>query len=562
MPDNLAAEVVRLRRELAQVKKGSRIAHGASIEDSALEVKDSVGSLRAVVGQQPDGTTAVNIVNGPPPPTPSTPLLASVLGGVTASWDGQFTDAVVAPLDWQRVEVHSSTADGFTPDITTLRATIETAQGGTVVVTCDAPVYVRLLARNTSGTAGVPSAQAGPLGPAPVVASDILDGIVTTVKLADDAVTQAKVATGAIGTTEISDEAVTTPKIVAGAVQAAQIDAGAVNASKIASGAVTTAKLDALAVTSDKINANAITAGMIQAGAIDATALAADAITGKTITGGTITGTTISGATVTGTTVTGGTIQTGTTGGRVVVTPTPPAGIAARPSVMFYSGTPGELFPGILNGGTDTSSRPVVVLTSPVASTDAGGNYPQSGLSLGAPIRNSQGGHFFLTTTAPYNLSDNGVAYIEALAAKNTTDISQLVGVATDGGASSPKTSLTKLTGTTFTVTTDTATHTFSSTGVSLSGVLTAGNMATGSVNIVPSAASVPTSALVTFNVTGTTVRGFATAQTTVPGVRAPVGSAGVTGVGVSSATNTSMLVWVNRENTTSTTVNWQVTAS
>ena len=292
-----------LNTRLSKVERSPRLSH-ASIDDTSVEVRDSTGSLRGLLGMQADGTTTVNVVNGPPPPQPSAPIVASVLGGVTVSWDGLFADGSPLPLDWARVEVHASILASYSPIPATLQGTIETAQGATVVVPCDTDVYVRLVARTTSGTASTPSVILGPYGPTPVVADDILDGIVTTVKLADDAVTQAKVAVGAIGSTEISDNAVTTPKIVAGAVQTAQLDALAVNASKIAAGAVTTAKLDTLAVTADKIAANAIVVGKIAAGAVDATAIAADAITGKTITGGTITG---------------ALIQTDTSGERIVL---------------------------------------------------------------------------------------------------------------------------------------------------------------------------------------------------------------------------------------------------
>ncbi|MFJ3043596.1 hypothetical protein [Streptomyces tendae] len=189
MARDFARELARLDQRIKNIEKGQRYAHGGSIEDSALEVKDGTGSLRAIVGVQSDGTTAVNIVNGPPPPAPSAPILGSVLGGITVSWNGGFADDVVAPLDWQRVEVHASTMDGFEASLETLKSTFETPQGGTVVVPCEEPVYVRLIARNTSGSPSEPTLQAGPLGPAPVVATDILNGIVTASKIAEGAVT-------------------------------------------------------------------------------------------------------------------------------------------------------------------------------------------------------------------------------------------------------------------------------------------------------------------------------------------------------------------------------------
>ncbi|MFJ1827364.1 hypothetical protein [Streptomyces sp. NPDC088178] len=269
---DIGAEIARLRKDIERLQRAARLSY-ASLDDTALEVRDSNGSLRGVFGQQGDGTTAVNVVNGPPPPAPSNPIVTPVLGGVTVSWDGTFAAGAVMPLDWSRVEVHASLTAVYTPTAATLKATVETAQGCTVVIATPDPVYVQLVARSTSGTASAPSSTVGPVGPTPVVATDVLDGIVTTVKLADDAVTAAKVATGAIGTTKITDNAITTPKIVAAAIQAAQIDTDAVNASKIAAGAVTTAKLDALAVTADKVAANAITTGKIAAGAVTTNAL-------------------------------------------------------------------------------------------------------------------------------------------------------------------------------------------------------------------------------------------------------------------------------------------------
>lgn len=200
---DIGRKLADLERRLAAMENSPRLSH-ASIDNTSVEVRDSTGSLRGLLGVQSDGTTAVNMVNGPPPPQPSVPILTSVLGGITASWDGTFDGGATLPLDWQRIEVHASPSDGVTPSPATLQGTIETPQGSTVVVITDTPVYVRLLARTTSGTASTPSGQAGPLGPTQVVADDILDGIVTTVKLADEAVTAAKVRVGAIGADQLA----------------------------------------------------------------------------------------------------------------------------------------------------------------------------------------------------------------------------------------------------------------------------------------------------------------------------------------------------------------------
>jgi hypothetical protein len=268
MTRSIAAEVAALKWEVAQIKRGQRYAHGGSIENAALDVRDGTGSLRAIVGQQADGTTAVNVVNGPPPPQPSDPIVLSVLGGVTVSWDGTFAGGAVVPLDWQRVEVHASPTNGFTAGPDTLKGTIETPQGSTVVVVCDDPVYVRLLSRNTSGTASTPSGQGGPLGPVPVVADDIADGIVTEIKLANDAVTAAKIAAGAVGTTELADAAVHAQQLADAAVEVAKIADNAVTGPAIATDAVTAGKIAANAVTTVKLNASAVTAAKVAAGAI------------------------------------------------------------------------------------------------------------------------------------------------------------------------------------------------------------------------------------------------------------------------------------------------------
>jgi len=192
-----------LNNRLAKVERSARLSH-AAIDNTAVVVRGADGSLRGIIGVQADGTTAVNVVNGAAPPVPSAPLVTSALGGVVVSWDGTFVDGAVLPLDWARVEVHASIVAVYDPIPATLQGTIETAQGSTVVVLCDTPVYVRLVARNTSGTASAASDTIGPFGPIPVVADDIADGIVTTLKLADDAVTKAKVAVGAIGSDELA----------------------------------------------------------------------------------------------------------------------------------------------------------------------------------------------------------------------------------------------------------------------------------------------------------------------------------------------------------------------
>lgn len=192
---DIGTRFARIESRLAAVERSSRLS-SAALDDTALEVRDDAGSLRAIVGQQGDGTTAVNVVNGPVPPAPTTPLVASVIGGVAAAWDGQLIDTAGVPLDFARVEVHAAPTPGFTPGPATLQGTIETAQGANVIIPTQDPLYVRLLTRTTSGAASAPSAENGPIAPALIVAEDVADGIITGTKLAAGAI-DGKVVTGA-----------------------------------------------------------------------------------------------------------------------------------------------------------------------------------------------------------------------------------------------------------------------------------------------------------------------------------------------------------------------------
>src|ERR1044071_7137653 len=132
MPD-VGTVLARLEKRLAAVERASRLS-SASLDNTSLQVRDDSGSLRALVGQQGDGTTAINIVNGPTPPTPTAPVVAPALAALTVTWDGTFANAVASPMDWMRCEVHDGATSGFTPDQTTLRDTIETPQGGMVTI--------------------------------------------------------------------------------------------------------------------------------------------------------------------------------------------------------------------------------------------------------------------------------------------------------------------------------------------------------------------------------------------------------------------------------------------
>lgn len=131
----------------------------SSIEDGAIQsVVD--GSLKAIIGQQYDGTQAVVIVNGPVPPEPSAPTGDAALEGAILRWDGTFVGDAVVPLDFARVELHVSTDPDFTAEFAeTLKATFETPRGGEVFVSLvPATYYAKLVTRTSSGLRSTPSA--------------------------------------------------------------------------------------------------------------------------------------------------------------------------------------------------------------------------------------------------------------------------------------------------------------------------------------------------------------------------------------------------------------------
>lgn len=258
-PKDLGSLITRLERRVDALARSTRLAY-SSIDDAAVSVVDANGTLRGVIGQQYDGTTAVNIVNGPPPPTPSLPDVEGAIGGVYVMWDGTFTDALVAPMDFQRVEVHVAKTPGYIPTGLTLMATIESPQGGcaTLPLRDYVPWYVVLVTRTTSGRAGTPSA-VGSATPRQVAQPDLDPLLSIPTEIAD----------GSITSVMIADSAITAPKVAASAIVAG----------KIAANAVTAGTIDANTVTAREVASNQINAAHIAAGSISALLVAGDIIT-------------------------------------------------------------------------------------------------------------------------------------------------------------------------------------------------------------------------------------------------------------------------------------------
>jgi hypothetical protein len=248
----------------------------ASIEGGALDIYDEDGTLKGSVGVQADGGVAVvpDPLNTLPPPTPTAPTVEPALAGLIIGWDGLWDDAEAPPSDFSLIQVHVGTAADFTPDAATQIATITDVTGGTATVHIEgyALVWVRLVAANTAALVGEPST-AVQGQPRQAVGQDLIDGIITDVKLAEEAVTAAKLAA----------EAVTSDKVKPGSINEVLLANDAVTAAKLAAGAVGTTALADGAVLSEKLAANAVTQSKLANGAVTELALADQAVTGAKV---------------------------------------------------------------------------------------------------------------------------------------------------------------------------------------------------------------------------------------------------------------------------------------
>ncbi|MGY1502893.1 hypothetical protein ACW4TU_41065 [Streptomyces sp. QTS52] len=273
---------------LAALERSNQL-NSASIEGGSLDIYDDEGVLKGSVGVQPDGAVALVPVNTIPPPTPSPPTVASVLAGLVIGWDGLWDDSSETPTDFALVQVHVGNTADFTPGLATQVATITAQLGGTATVHVSGydVVWVRLVAQNTAALTGQPSTTVQGQ-PRQAVEQDLVDGMVTEVKLAQNAVTAAKLALGAVGTTALAEGAVLEEKLAKAAVTLGKIANGAVNTAALATDAVTAGKVAADAISARELQANSVTALELAAGSVTANAVAAGAITTDklTVTGG------------------------------------------------------------------------------------------------------------------------------------------------------------------------------------------------------------------------------------------------------------------------------------
>ncbi len=127
---------------------------------TVTQITDATGTIRTIVGQQADGTYTWNDVNGGTPSTPDTPVVTATFNGLYVTWDG-LLGGVAPLLDFLWVQVHLSTASGFTPSSSTLKGTLQAAATFPITgLAIGTTYYVKLVAQNTSGNSSSASAQA------------------------------------------------------------------------------------------------------------------------------------------------------------------------------------------------------------------------------------------------------------------------------------------------------------------------------------------------------------------------------------------------------------------
>ncbi|MFK0279557.1 beta strand repeat-containing protein [Streptomyces sp. NPDC090499] len=290
-----AAYFKELEDRIANLERANQL-NQASIEGGALDIYDEDGVLKGSVGVQIDGTVALvpEPENTDPPPTPAAPTVDSALAGLDITWSGQWADSEAAPSDFALVQVHVGTSADFTPNAATQVSQINDVTGGKATVHVEGydPVWVRLVAVNTAALTGDPSdAVQGQARQA--VSQDLIDGIVTEVKIANEAISEAKLALGAVTTDKIAegavndlllaDDAVTAAKLAAGSVGTVALADGAVLSDKLADNAVTQAKVAANAVTELALANSAVTSAKVAVGAIDSTRIADAAVSAAKI---------------------------------------------------------------------------------------------------------------------------------------------------------------------------------------------------------------------------------------------------------------------------------------
>lgn len=171
-----ATLLAELMERVEALERTDRLAN-SSVEGGALDVYDTAGELRQVIGQQPDGTYTLTDLNGPPPPVPTLPLIDETPGALVITWDGKFVNGEVAPADFSHVEVHLGPGEEVLPTDANQITTFKSLKGESFMIALPAGEEYSAVFQsvNTSLRESTPSGSTG--GRALPVESEPTDGI-------------------------------------------------------------------------------------------------------------------------------------------------------------------------------------------------------------------------------------------------------------------------------------------------------------------------------------------------------------------------------------------------
>lgn len=129
------------------------------------------------------------------PAQPTPPVVDNVLGLLRVFWDGKLVGGAALPADFSRVEIHTSTLDGFdpneSPDATRV-GILSRSSYGFLDVPYGLLQHIRLVAVDNTGNRSQPSTQVQGTSSA-LLSDDIFDGAIGESKLANLTVTTAKI---------------------------------------------------------------------------------------------------------------------------------------------------------------------------------------------------------------------------------------------------------------------------------------------------------------------------------------------------------------------------------
>lgn len=183
----LAKRVAKLTRSVHTLERTNSISRGSIVNGGAITAYQpnpdnpaDVGNPGLIVGTQYDGSYTATPVAGPNPPQPKAPTVTAELHAARVNWSGTYLDsssgaediAIVAPMDFSRVEIHAVPSALHVPLTSdTIVGTFETPRGGDTLVpiTGEDPVWIKLVVRSVPGkrSAASPGVEVTPLQGAP-----------------------------------------------------------------------------------------------------------------------------------------------------------------------------------------------------------------------------------------------------------------------------------------------------------------------------------------------------------------------------------------------------------